>query len=135
LFDPFSAKASGPSGQSDNNSRPSGSESRNVATVIGPHQPAGEVLFATGATTNLSSYSNPQATKLIDDTISAPASQEAQELSDYATFMAQQLPVIYQPTSIGLYTSNAGTLVSGKVGGFAADSFTYLTPEAWYLTK
>jgi hypothetical protein len=40
--------------------------------------PTGEVLFANGATTNFGSYSNPKAYKLIDDTISAPASQEAQ---------------------------------------------------------
>jgi peptide/nickel transport system substrate-binding protein len=100
-----------------------------------PYLPTGEVLFAAGATTNFGSYSNPEANKLIDDTISAPASQEAQALSQYASFMAEQLPVIYQPTSIGLYTANAGTLVSDKLGGFAANSFTYLTPEAWYLVK
>jgi peptide/nickel transport system substrate-binding protein len=100
-----------------------------------PYLPTGEVLFATGATTNFGSYSNPQATKLIDATISAPVAQETRELSDYATFMAQQLPVIYQPTSIGLYSANAGTLISNKLGGFSANSFTYLTPEAWYLVK
>jgi peptide/nickel transport system substrate-binding protein len=100
-----------------------------------PYLPTGEVLFATGASTNFGSYSNQQANKLIDDTISAPVSQEAQALGNYASFMAQQLPVIYQPTSVGLYTSNAGTLVSAKLGGFAANSFTYLTPEAWYLVK
>jgi peptide/nickel transport system substrate-binding protein len=100
-----------------------------------PYLPTGEVLFATGATTNFGSYSNPQANKLIDKTITAPASQEGQALSQYASFMAQQLPVIYQPTSIGLYSSNGGTLVSAKLGGFAGNSFTYLTPEAWYLVK
>jgi peptide/nickel transport system substrate-binding protein len=100
-----------------------------------PYLPTGEVLFSTGATTNFGSYSNPQANKLIDDTISAPASQEARDLSEYAAFMAKDLPVIYQPTSIGLYSANAGTLVSDKLGGFSANSFTYLTPEAWYLVK
>jgi peptide/nickel transport system substrate-binding protein len=100
-----------------------------------PYLPTGEVLFATRATTNFGSYSNTEADKLIDDTISAPASQEAHALGNYASFMAQQLPLIYQPTSIGLYTANAGTLVSDKLGGFSANSFTYLTPEAWYLVK
>ncbi len=100
-----------------------------------PYLPTGEILFASGATTNFGSYSNPQANTLIDETISAPVSQERAALSRYASFMAQQLPVIYQPTSIGLYSSNAGTLVSNKLGGLAANSFTYLTPEAWYLVK
>ena len=54
-------------------------------------------------------------------------------LSEYGAFMARQLPVIYQPTSIGLYSADAGTLVSDKLGGFRANAFTYLTPEAWYL--
>jgi peptide/nickel transport system substrate-binding protein len=100
-----------------------------------PYLPTGEVLFATGATTNFGSYSNPQANRLIDETISAPVSQEAGALSSYSAYMANQLPVIYQPTSIGLYSANAGTLVSNKLGGFSANTFTYLTPEAWYLVK
>jgi peptide/nickel transport system substrate-binding protein len=100
-----------------------------------PYLPTGEVLFATGATTNFGSYSSSQANTLIDKTISAPASQEADALSAYSAYMAKQLPVIYQPTSIGLYSANAGTLVSDKLGGFSANAFTYLTPEAWYLVK
>ena len=100
-----------------------------------PYLPTGEVLFATGATTNFGSYSSPQANKLINETISAPASQEAAALSSYSAYMANQLPVIYQPTSIGLYSANGGTLVSDKLGDFSANSFTYLTPEAWYLVK
>jgi peptide/nickel transport system substrate-binding protein len=100
-----------------------------------PYLPTGEVLFSAGASTNFGSYSNPEASTLINDTISAPAAQETKLLSEYANYMAKQLPVIYQPTLIGLYSSNAGTLVSNKLGGFAANSFTYLTPEAWYLVK
>ena len=100
-----------------------------------PYLPTGEVLFSTGATTNFGSYSSPQANKLINETISAPAAQEAGALSSYSAYMANQLPVIYQPTSIGLYSANAGTLVSDKLGDFSANSFTYLTPEAWYLVK
>jgi peptide/nickel transport system substrate-binding protein len=100
-----------------------------------PYLPTGEVLFSKGATTNFGSYSSPEANTLINATIFAPAAQETKALSQYASYMAEQLPVIYQPTSIGLYSSNAGTLVSNKLGGFAANSFTYLTPEAWYLVK
>jgi peptide/nickel transport system substrate-binding protein len=100
-----------------------------------PYLPTGEVLFATGATTNFGSYSSAQANKLIDETISAPVSEEASALSAYSTYMSNELPVIYQPTSIGLYSANAGTLVSDKLGGFSANTFTYLTPEAWYLVK
>jgi len=59
-----------------------------------PYLPTGEVLFSAGASTNFGSYSNPEASTLINDTISAPAAQETKLLSEYANYMAKQLPVI-----------------------------------------
>jgi len=97
--------------------------------------PTGESLFATGAASNVNSYSNAEADKLIDDTIFAPLSKESAELTTYSNYMAKQLPVVFEPTSIGLYGGSAGTLVSNKLGGFTGNAFSYLNPEAWYLVK
>ena len=49
--------------------------------------------------------------------------------------MAQQLPVVYGPTSIGTYQASAGTMVDSKLGGYSANAFGYPTPEQYYLTK
>ncbi len=97
--------------------------------------PTGESLFATGAASNANSYSSPAADKVINETIFAPASKESKALTQYATLMSTQVPVVYGPTSIGIYGGVAGTLVSDKLGGFTAQAFGYLNPEAWYLTR
>jgi len=97
--------------------------------------PTGESLFAPGAAANANGYSDPAATKLIDQTVFAPASEESKLLTQYAALMSTQVPVVYGPTSIGIYGGTAGTLVGDRLGGFTAQAFSYLTPEAWYLTK
>jgi peptide/nickel transport system substrate-binding protein len=97
--------------------------------------PTGEELFAPGAAANVNGYSDAQATKLINETISAPLSKEGAALTAYANYMATQVPVVYGPTQVGIYGGTAGTLVSDKLGGFTAQAFSYLTPEAWYLVK
>ena len=97
--------------------------------------PTGESLFAPGAAANAGGYSNEEATKIINQTVFAPASEESKVLTQYAKLMSTQVPVVYGPTSVGIYSGNAGTLVSNKLGGFMAQAFSYLTPEAWYLTK
>ncbi|HTX08302.1 MAG TPA: hypothetical protein VME22_06800 [Solirubrobacteraceae bacterium] len=48
--------------------------------------------------------------------------------------MSNQLPVIYQPTSIGLYSANAGTLVS-QTRRLQRHHVHVSHPEAWYLVK
>lgn len=97
--------------------------------------PTGESLFAPGAASNVNGYSNAEATKLINATITAPASQESSALAAYDKYMAEQLPVVYGPTSIGVYGGTAGTLIDSKLGGWSAQAYSYLTPEAWYLVK
>ena len=51
--------------------------------------PTGEPLYFPGAVANYGSYSDPQATKLIDATIIGPAAQETQALTDYDKYMEQ----------------------------------------------
>ncbi len=84
---------------------------------------------------NFGSYSDAKATALIQQTITGPASSENQALTTYANYMEQQLPVVYGPTSIGTFQGDAGTLLSTKLGGYAANALGFMNPEDWFLTK
>jgi peptide/nickel transport system substrate-binding protein len=104
--------------------------------IYGPdYLPTGETLFEPGSVANYGSYSDPQATALITKTITGPAASEASALTAYANYMSQQLPVVYGPTSIGSFQGDAGTLVSAKLGGYAANALGFMNPEDWYLVK
>ncbi len=104
--------------------------------IYGPdYLPTGESLFQHGAVANYGSYNDPNATALITQTVSGPAANEKQALSAYAAYMSQQLPVVFGPTSIGTYQGDAGTMVSAKLGGYAANALGMMNPEDWYLVK
>jgi peptide/nickel transport system substrate-binding protein len=95
--------------------------------------PTGEVLFLPGAAANYSSYSNPATTKLIDEV--PLAANEKQALTAYEQNVERMLPVVFEPTSIGTYAGDAGTVVAKDLGGYAANAMGYLTPESWYFAK
>ncbi len=97
--------------------------------------PTGESLFDPGAVANYGSYYDPKATALIKQTIFGPPADENAALAAYAKYMAVQLPVVYGPTSIGNFGADGGTMISNKLGGYTANVFGQLTPEAWYLVK
>jgi peptide/nickel transport system substrate-binding protein len=104
--------------------------------IYGPdYLPTGESLFAPGSVANYGSYNDPHATALIQQTIFGPDSGEKAALSAYAAYMEQQLPVVFGPTSIGTYAGDGGTLVSAKLGGYAANALGMMNPEDWYLTR
>jgi peptide/nickel transport system substrate-binding protein len=56
------------------------------------YYPSGETLFAVGGGFNVGTYANPTMTSLINATTFGTA-----KLTAYATFAAQNLPVLYQP--------------------------------------
>ena len=104
--------------------------------IYGPdYLPTGESLFAPGAVANYGSYNDPHATALIKQTVFGPDSGETAALSAYAAYMEQQLPVAFGPTSIGTYQGDGGTLISDKLGGYAANALGMMNPEDWYLVK
>jgi peptide/nickel transport system substrate-binding protein len=104
--------------------------------IYGPsYFPTGEQLYNPGSAANAGSYSDPQMTALINKTITAPASQVSSTMADYAKFAGQNDPVIFGPTSVGTFGGVAATLVSKKLGGYAANALGFLSPEGWYLTK
>lgn len=105
--------------------------------IYGPdYFPTGEDFYLQGAIANYSNYSDPQMTSLIQATITATAAQEPAAVSAFANYVAQQDPVVYNPTQYGsLGSGNAGTLLDSHLGGFADNALGFMTPEDWYLTK
>jgi peptide/nickel transport system substrate-binding protein len=104
--------------------------------IYGPdYLPTGESLFEPGAVANYGSYNDRQATALIQSTVFGPDSGEKAALSNYAAYMEKNLPVAFGPTSIGTYQGDGGTMVSEKLGGYAANALGMMNPEDWYLVK
>jgi peptide/nickel transport system substrate-binding protein len=104
--------------------------------IYGPgYLPTGEWGFIPGAASNAGSYTNSQMTTLVKDTITGPLSQENAALTNFGNFAAQQVPVIYGPTSIGTYGAAAGIVIDKKLGGYAGSALGFLTPEDYYFTK
>jgi peptide/nickel transport system substrate-binding protein len=89
-------------------------------------EPTGEPLFATGASSNPGSFSDPTEDKLISLTHS---SDSLSVFQDYATYTAEQLPVIWMP---GFYTVTA---TSRKLANVANNPLGTLLPEYWFFTS
>lgn len=89
-------------------------------------EPTGEPLFATGATSNAGSYSDPQEDKLIGLT---HTSNSLSVFQQYATYTTEQLPFIWMPN---FYTVWATT---SKLANVAFNPLATVLPEFWYYTK
>jgi peptide/nickel transport system substrate-binding protein len=104
--------------------------------IYGPsYLPTGEPLYNPGSAANAGSYDDTKMTQLIGQTITGPLSSESAALTSYASYVGQQDPVIFGPTSIGTYEGDAGTVVSKKLGGYSANALGFLEPQFWYFTK
>jgi peptide/nickel transport system substrate-binding protein len=90
------------------------------------YMPTGEYLFSAGAQVNLGSYDDAETNRLVR------ASEQSDNLSAlyrYENYLAEQLPVIWQPNN------DVNTFeVSKGLGGVGQLSLTTLTPEYWYWT-
>ncbi|MGB6457798.1 MAG: ABC transporter substrate-binding protein [Streptosporangiaceae bacterium] len=89
-------------------------------------EPTGEPLFATGAGSNSGNYSDTAMNNLINQT---HTSSSLAVFHQYATYGAQQLPVIWAPNP---YIIQA---VSGSLHNVAFSPLYTLLPEYWYFTK
>jgi peptide/nickel transport system substrate-binding protein len=104
--------------------------------IYGPaYLPTGEPLYDTGSAANAGSYSDPKMHQLIAATITGPAAQESQAITNYANYVSKQVPVVFGPTSVGTYGGEAATVVDSKLGGYAANALGLMNPEDWYFTK
>jgi peptide/nickel transport system substrate-binding protein len=107
-----------------------------VGWIYGPdYDPTGEELFKTGAAVNFSSYDSTAANKLIEETITAPPSTSQAALDAYQNYLAEQLPVVWEPVTAGNPIAGGLTLVSRRLGGYTTNSFGSINPEFWYLIK
>jgi peptide/nickel transport system substrate-binding protein len=90
------------------------------------YAPTGEEIFASGATSNVGSYSDATMDKLITET---NASSSLSAFKAYATYAAEQLPVLYMPNSYSVQT------VKSDLHGVTFSPLTTFLPEYWYFTK
>ena len=89
-------------------------------------EPTGEPLFATGASSNSGSYSDPTEDKLIDQTHTSPSLSVFQQ---YATYTAEQLPFIWMPNAYTVVATNS------KLANVGNNPLATLLPEYWNFTK
>jgi peptide/nickel transport system substrate-binding protein len=89
-------------------------------------EPTGEPLFATGASSNSGSYSDPREDMLIGLTHTSDSLSVFQQ---YAAYTAEQLPVIWMPNA---YTVGA---TASKLANVNYNPLATLLPEYWYFTK
>lgn len=92
------------------------------------YYPTGGELFATGAGSNSGSYSDPTNDHNIQLTHTDSSSSA---LDTYQNYLAQQLPVIWQPNPDYSLTEIANNLH----GVTPQNPLLALTPENWYFTK
>jgi peptide/nickel transport system substrate-binding protein len=88
--------------------------------------PTGEPLFQTGAASNSGSYSSAQMDTLIKG---AQVTSNISAFHSYATYAAQQLPYLFNPTPYTIQAEKA-TLKGVTYNPY----FTFL-PEYWYFIK
>jgi peptide/nickel transport system substrate-binding protein len=89
-------------------------------------EPTGEPLFATGASSNSGSYSDPREDMLIGLTHTSDSLSVFQQ---YATYTAEHLPVIWMPNA---YIVGA---TASKLANVNYNPLATLLPEYWYFTK
>jgi peptide/nickel transport system substrate-binding protein len=89
------------------------------------YYPSGELLFQSGASSNSGSYSDKRMDALIKGTTVGNS-----DLSAYGVYGAKQLPVVWQPITIG------ATEINKKLQGVTPlNALTNINPENWYFTK
>ena len=111
-------------------------ENYGVGWFYGPDfDPTGEELFAAGASANTSHWNNATANSLILKSTTASPSQAQAAFNAYQDYVIQQVPVVFEPDSIGNPAIGGPALISSKLGGVSTNAFAYITPEAWYFTR
>jgi peptide/nickel transport system substrate-binding protein len=87
------------------------------------YYPSGEEIFQTGAGSNSGDYSNLQNDKNIIAT-----NKQQVSLTKYENFLANQLPVVFQPN----YANPMNEISNKLEGATPANVLDALTPEEWH---
>jgi peptide/nickel transport system substrate-binding protein len=97
-------------------------------TFVPDYYPTGETLFLSGSGSNAGGYTNATNDSLINATLT---SSSLQALYNWQDYLAQQLPVIWQPN--GVYQLSE---VNNNLRGVIPQSTTLnINPEEWYFVK
>jgi peptide/nickel transport system substrate-binding protein len=97
-------------------------------TFVPDYYPTGETLFLSGSGANSGGYTNAQNDSLINTTLT---SNSVQSLYSWQDYLAQQIPVIWQPNGVYQLTE-----VVANLGGVTPQSTTLnINPEDWFFTK
>jgi peptide/nickel transport system substrate-binding protein len=88
--------------------------------------PSGEVLFATGAGYNVGSYHDVTNDGNIRGSYLGTGS-----IADYDSYLAQQLPVVFEPKRVGVFTE----VRNGLHGVTPQNPLLSITPENWYFAR
>ena len=94
--------------------------------------PTGDVLFGNPGSTpnNVGAYNNATNNALITDTLQArTSSQFYSAMYNWQTYLAKQLPVVWQPNSATLVETINGLYIGPQ------NSALTITPEAWYYRR
>ena len=97
-------------------------------TFVPDYYPTGETLFLSGSGANSGGFTNAQNDSLINATLT---SNSVQSLYTWQDYLAQQIPVIWQPNGVYQLTE-----VVSNLGGVTPQSSTLnINPENWFFTK
>jgi peptide/nickel transport system substrate-binding protein len=97
-------------------------------TFVPDYFPSGETLFLSGSGANSGGYNNAHNDSLINATLTTTSMQSLYTWQDY---LAQQLPVIWQPNGVYQLTE-----VNNTLRGVIPQSTTLnINPEDWYFVK
>ena len=97
-------------------------------TFVPDYYPTGETLFLSGSGANSGGYTNAENDSLINATLT---SNSVQSLYSWQDYLAQQIPVIWQPNGVYQLTE-----VVDNLGGVTPQSSTLnINPENWFFTK
>jgi len=92
--------------------------------------PTGDVLFENSSPNNAGLYNNPTNNALITDTLQArTSSQFYSAMYNWQTYLAKQLPVVWQPNSATLVETINGLNIGPQ------NSALTITPEMWYYRQ
>jgi len=88
--------------------------------------PTGEEIFSTGAGSNSGSYSDPT-----NDALTVQTNTTSTDLTKWENYLAQQLPVVWQPNAVTSMSEIRNTLR----GVLPQEPTQNLNPEDWYYVK
>ena len=96
-------------------------------TYFPDYYPTGEEMFETGAESNYGGYNNATNNANIVATTLAPVGQTQNTLNRYQTYLAQQLPVLWQPN----YDYQLTLVKNGLHGAVPQNPALLIEPELW----